>query len=44
MKYYKGLGTSTSDEAKEYFDRFDSHKIDFITKHRRYIKNWIIVW
>ena len=29
VKYYKGLGTSTQDEAKEYFDEFDRHKIDF---------------
>lgn len=29
IKYYKGLGTSTSKEAKEYFGRIDDHKIDF---------------
>ena len=28
-KYYKGLGTSTSKEAKEYFTALASHKIDF---------------
>ena len=28
-KYYKGLGTSTSKEAKEYFSALTSHKIDF---------------
>ena len=28
-KYYKGLGTSTSKEAKEYFSALVSHKIDF---------------
>ena len=28
-KYYKGLGTSTSTEAKAYFSQLASHKIDF---------------
>mmetsp|Transcript_21054 Transcript_21054/g.48751 ORF Transcript_21054/g.48751 Transcript_21054/m.48751 type:complete len:1973 (+) Transcript_21054:72-5990(+) len=28
-KYYKGLGTSTSKEAKEYFSALDSHQIEF---------------
>ena len=28
-KYYKGLGTSTSKEAKEYFGAISEHKIDF---------------
>ena len=28
-KYYKGLGTSTSKEAKEYFSQISQHKIDF---------------
>ena len=28
-KYYKGLGTSTAKEAKEYFSALASHKIDF---------------
>ena len=28
-KYYKGLGTSTAKEAKEYFTALVSHKIDF---------------
>ena len=28
-KYYKGLGTSTSAEAKEYFSALAAHKIDF---------------
>jgi DNA topoisomerase-2 len=27
VKYYKGLGTSTSEEAKEYFTNFDDKKI-----------------
>jgi DNA topoisomerase-2 len=30
IKYYKGLGTSTNEEGKEYFNQFDSHKIDFL--------------
>ncbi|XP_052812946.1 DNA topoisomerase 2-alpha-like isoform X2 [Mya arenaria] len=29
IKYYKGLGTSTSKEAKEYFSDMVRHKIDF---------------
>ena len=29
LKYYKGLGTSTAKEAKEYFAQLDTHKIDF---------------
>lgn len=28
-KYYKGLGTSTSQEAKEYFSALDRHRISF---------------
>ena len=28
-KYYKGLGTSTAKEAKEYFSSLSSHQIDF---------------
>lgn len=30
-KYYKGLGTSTSAEAKEYFSHLDLHEINFDT-------------
>lgn len=29
IKYYKGLGTSTADEAKEYFINLDKHLIEF---------------
>ena len=29
MKYYKGLGTSTAKEAKEYFSDMDLHRIPF---------------
>merc|ERR1712060_955751 len=29
IKYYKGLGTSTSKEAKEYFSKIDSHKMSY---------------
>jgi DNA topoisomerase-2 len=29
IKYYKGLGTSTSDEAKEYFGNLNKHLIKF---------------
>ncbi|XP_011621441.1 DNA topoisomerase 2 isoform X2 [Amborella trichopoda] len=30
IKYYKGLGTSTSQEGKEYFKEINKHKKDFI--------------
>jgi len=30
IKYYKGLGTSTSKEAKEYFSDLERHKLQFI--------------
>lgn len=30
VKYYKGLGTSTSEEAKEYFENFEMKKIDYV--------------
>ncbi|KAI9169979.1 hypothetical protein LWI28_020463 [Acer negundo] len=30
IKYYKGLGTSTSKEGKEYFEKIDLHKKDFV--------------
>ena len=29
IKYYKGLGTSTSEEAREYFNNLDKHLISF---------------
>ena len=29
IKYYKGLGTSTSKEAKEYFNDLERHRLDF---------------
>ena len=29
IKYYKGLGTSTSAEAKDYFSHLDTHEINF---------------
>jgi DNA topoisomerase-2 len=29
VKYYKGLGTSTSKEAKEYFANMTRHRIQF---------------
>ena len=29
IKYYKGLGTSTAAEAKEYFSHLDTHEINF---------------
>lgn len=30
VKYYKGLGTSTAEEAKEYFNNFEMKKIEYI--------------
>lgn len=30
VKYYKGLGTSTRDEAREYFSALDEHRKEFI--------------
>lgn len=30
IKYYKGLGTSTSQEAKEYFKNINVHRINFL--------------
>ncbi|KAA6366661.1 MAG: putative DNA topoisomerase 2, partial [Streblomastix strix] len=35
VKYYKGLGTSTAAEAKEYFRDIDYHKKDFVWKGER---------
>ena len=32
IKYYKGLGTSTAAEAKEYFSNLDKHVIHFEKK------------
>ena len=32
-KYYKGLGTSTAAEAKEYFSNISTHQIDFEMDH-----------
>jgi DNA topoisomerase-2 len=30
IKYYKGLGTSTGQEAKEYFSDLQTHQIGFV--------------
>ena len=35
IKYYKGLGTSTSKEAKEYFSDMDRHRIPFTYEGRQ---------
>eukprot|EP00418_Pyrodinium_bahamense_P093889 CAMPEP_0179046870 /NCGR_PEP_ID=MMETSP0796-20121207/18908_1 /TAXON_ID=73915 /ORGANISM="Pyrodinium bahamense, Strain pbaha01" /LENGTH=1296 /DNA_ID=CAMNT_0020743305 /DNA_START=92 /DNA_END=3983 /DNA_ORIENTATION=+ len=35
IKYYKGLGTSTSAEAKEYFKAMDDHRLDFDWKSNK---------
>jgi len=34
IKYYKGLGTNTAEEAKEYFKNLDRHQIDMIWDDR----------
>lgn len=34
-KYYKGLGTSTAKEAKEYFKAIDDHRLTFRWQHER---------
>merc|ERR1719422_2609533 len=34
IKYYKGLGTSTAAEAKEYFSAMEDHRLDFDWKGR----------
>ena len=34
IKYYKGLGTSTSEEAKKYFKDIESHRYGFIYKDK----------
>ncbi len=39
IKYYKGLGTSTSEEAKEYFDNFENKKIEYLMSE--YLENGI---
>lgn len=41
IKYYKGLGTSTSVEAKEYFSNLDKHEIHFgqLSKDTLLIRN-----
>jgi len=35
IKYYKGLGTSTAAEAKEYFKAIDQHRINFVWKEKK---------
>lgn len=30
IKYYKGLGTNTTEEGKAYFSQLDSHRISFV--------------
>ena len=34
IKYYKGLGTSTTKEAKEYFGQINTHLIEFEYRDR----------
>jgi len=35
IKYYKGLGTSTAKEAKEYFSAMEDHRLDFEWKSKK---------
>lgn len=35
IKYYKGLGTSSPKEAKEYFAAMDYHKKNFVWEGKR---------
>merc|ERR1719181_276913 len=35
IKYYKGLGTSTAAEAKEYFSDMEQHRLDFAWKSNK---------
>jgi len=35
IKYYKGLGTSTASEAKEYFSAMDDHRLEFEWKSNK---------
>eukprot|EP00747_Dinoflagellata_sp_TGD_P123238 gnl/TRDRNA2_/TRDRNA2_173778_c0_seq1.p1 gnl/TRDRNA2_/TRDRNA2_173778_c0~~gnl/TRDRNA2_/TRDRNA2_173778_c0_seq1.p1 ORF type:complete len:1255 (-),score=308.74 gnl/TRDRNA2_/TRDRNA2_173778_c0_seq1:103-3867(-) len=35
IKYYKGLGTSTAAEAKQYFTDIDNHRLDFSWKNKK---------
>lgn len=39
IKYYKGLGTSTSKEAKEYFQNIDEHVYDFVFESKSDFEN-----
>ncbi|KAG9343807.1 hypothetical protein JZ751_013188 [Albula glossodonta] len=41
IKYYKGLGTSTSKEAKEYFSDMERHRIPFNKKKIEERKEWL---
>lgn len=44
VKYYKGLGTSTEKEAKEYFAALDDHKKQFVwTGKRQGCAHWVTV-
>jgi len=38
IKYYKGLGTSTSKEAKEYFDKIEQYLMK-VTDERKNVKD-----
>ena len=42
IKYYKGLGTSTNKEAKEYFSHLEKNKITFAKTFFRKLKEFCI--
>jgi len=44
IKYYKGLGTSTSQEAKEYFNNLDKHIINFKWDNNKSDKSLILAF
>lgn len=44
IKYYKGLGTSTSAEAKEYFSNIDKHMISFKWETNKSDKSLILAF
>ena len=39
IKYYKGLGTSTSKEAKAYFSQLSKHRVQFFYKDDKYAED-----
>lgn len=44
IKYYKGLGTSSPAEAKQYFANMDQHKKLFVWEGEWGPRGWCWVW